>query len=189
MINHDNRPLQVRGRAASTLNGRPTKLFLRNSRVSHRDRGPGRSAAYLMQTPPRRSGLGVLRVRETRRTLGPCYRLVAERPRNCDAHRLGSGFGSGGDCSGTTPVEIVAPQSDGEDDNCEPRHNDCPRLGPKPLELLRVELDRAEDCCGGDDPTAIGAPPKLQRRRHDRPADDERDLRYMEVGGAPSFPV
>ena len=45
-------------------------------------------------------------------------------------------FGSGGDCSGTTPGEIVAPQRDGEADDGEPGYDDCPRLRTKPLEPL-----------------------------------------------------
>jgi len=63
-----------------------------------------------------------------------------------------------------TPVEIIAPQRDGEGDDGEPGYNDRPKLGPKPLEPLCVKLDRAEDGRSGDNPTAVVARPKPQRR-------------------------
>ena len=89
-------------------------------------------------------------------------------------------FGSGGDRSGSLPGEIVASQRDGEGDDGEPSYNDCSRLGTKPLEPLCVELDRAENCRGGDDPTAVGARrPSPNGDDDDRPTDDERGLRYM----------
>src|SRR5215469_9933578 len=80
----------------------------------------------------------------------------AEGPRrNCGVE---SGFfDSGGDRRGVIGCEIVPPQRDGEGDDGETAYNDCPRLGTKPLEPLRIELDRAEDRRGGDDPTTIGA--------------------------------
>src|SRR6516162_7863805 len=103
---------------------------------------------------------------------------------------LSLAFGSGGDRNGTTGCEIVAPQRDGECNDGEPGYNDCPRLGTKPLEPLCVELDRAEDCRSGDHPTAVGARrPSPNGNDDDRPTDDERDLRYMQVGSAPSLPV
>jgi hypothetical protein len=89
-------------------------------------------------------------------------------------------FGSGGDRSEATACEIVAPQRDGNGNNGEPGSDDCPRLGTKPLAPLCVELDRPEDCRGGDDPTAVGARrPSPNGYDDDRPSDDERGLRYM----------
>jgi len=89
-------------------------------------------------------------------------------------------FGSGGDRSWATGCEIVAPQRDGEGDDGEPGYNDRPRLGTKPLEPLCIELDRAEDCRGGNDPTAVGAcRPNPNGDDEDGPSDDEHDLRYM----------
>src|SRR6516225_4608421 len=124
-------------------------------------------------------------------TLGSGHGLVAEARERLLLHHVGSGsFGSGGDCSGTTAAQIVAPQHDGEGDDGEPGYNDCPRLSTKPLEPLCVKLNRTEDCCGGDDPTAVVARrPSPNGDDDDRPADDERDLRYMEVGGTPSLLV
>ena len=70
-------------------------------------------------------------------TLGSGHGLVAEARERLLLHHVGSGsFGSGGDCSGTTPGEIVAPQRDGEADDGEPGYDDCPRLRTKPLEPL-----------------------------------------------------
>ena len=69
----------------------------------------------------------------------------------------------GGDRRPATGCEIVAPQRDGKGNDGEPGYDDCPMLGIKPFVPLCIELDRAENCRGGDDPTAIGAPPKSQR--------------------------
>jgi hypothetical protein len=79
-----------------------------------------------------------------------------------------------------TACEIVAPQRDGEADYGEPGYNDRPRFGTEPLEPLCVELDRAEDRRGGDDPTAVGARrPGSNGDDDDGPSDDERGLRYV----------
>ena len=62
----------------------------------------------------------------------------------------------------------------------ETAYNDCPRLGTKLLEPLCVELDRAEDRRGSDNPTAVGARrPSPNGDNDDRPNDDECGLRYM----------
>jgi hypothetical protein len=103
---------------------------------------------------------------------------------------LNPAFGSGGDRSGTTLGEIVAPQRDGEGDDGDPRYNDCPRLSTKSLEPLCIELDRSEDCRCGDGPTAVVARrPSSNGDDDDGPLNDERDLRYMEVGGTPSLSI
>src|SRR6516164_1638743 len=82
-------------------------------------------------------------------------------------------FGSGGYRRRAIGCEIVAPQSDGEGDDSEPGYNDCPRLGTKPLEPLCVELDRAENRCGGDDPTAVGTRrPSPNGDDDDHPTED-----------------
>ena len=105
--------------------------------------------------------------------------LVAVTHSRCPPCRVRL-FGSGGDRNGATGREIVAPQSDGESDDGETAYNDCPRLGTKSLEPLRIELDRAEDRRGGDDPTTVGARrPSPNSDEDNRPTDDERDLRYM----------
>ena len=89
-------------------------------------------------------------------------------------------FGSGGNCSGITPGEIVPPQRDGKGDDGEPGYNDCPRLGTKPLEPLCVEFDSTENCHGADDPPAVGARrPSPNSYDENGPSDDERGLRYM----------
>jgi hypothetical protein len=97
-------------------------------------------------------------------------------------------FDSSGDRSPVTGYEILAPQSDSEGDDGEPGYNDCPRLGTKPLEPLCVKLDRAEDCRGSDDPTAVGAcRPGPNSDDDDRPTDMNAISGNMEVVGAPSF--
>ena len=111
---------------------------------------------------------------------GPLRRCRVWQFHTRDAPVLSPGFGSGGDRRGAIGCEIVPPQRDGEGDDSETAYNDCPRLGTKPLEPLRIELDRAEGRRRGDDPTAVGVRrPRPNGDDDDGPADDERDLRHM----------
>ena len=81
-------------------------------------------------------------------------------------------------------------QRHGKGDDGEHRHNDCPGLGTKPLKPLCVELNRAKDCRGGEDPTVVSARCPSSNGDDDiGPTDDERGLRYMEMCDAPGVLV